>query len=148
MSRFSHTDPRYNAALDEMGRNLRALMDARDWSQADLMREASQHMPLDRATQKPRRMAADNISNFTNGKRCPTRVFVKALASALGVDEGQFMPALLRERTPADAPRPVLQEVPGKEGIYRVTIDRELPLAHALRIIAELEAHSDKQIVQ
>lgn len=139
MSRFSHADPRYSAALDEMGRKLRTLLDARDWSQADLMRASQVQMPVDPMTGKPGRMGADNISNMINGKRRPTRVFVKAVAAALGVDEQAFMPDFLNSlRNPsADAP-PLLQAVPGEDGLYHVVIDRKLPLAAALRVIAAL----------
>lgn len=139
MSRFSHSDPRYTAALDEMSRNLRGLMDARDWTQADLMRAAQLHMPRDPVTGKPGRVGADNISNMTNGKRRPSRVFVKAIAAAMGVDEAEFMPAYLRDirNQSADA-APLLQEVPGEDGLYHVVIDRKLPLARALKVIAAL----------
>jgi transcriptional regulator with XRE-family HTH domain len=140
MSKFSHSDPRYTAALAEMGRNLRALMDARDWNQADLMRAAQLHMPADPNAGKPARLGADNISNMVNGKRKPSRVFVKAAAAALGVEETAFMPAFLGEShsAPAAAPIPILSEVPGKLGLFRVVIDREFPLEHALKIIAAM----------
>lgn len=140
MSRFSHSDPRYTAALAEMGRNLRALIDARDWNQADLMRAAQLHMPIDPSTGMPGRMGADNISNMVNGKRKPIRPFVKAVAAALGVEETAFMPAFLGElhSPPTAAPIPILSEVAGKLGIFRVVIDREFPLEHALKIIAAM----------
>lgn len=139
MSRFSHADPRYVAALNEMGRNLRTLMDARDWSQADLMRAAHLQMPIDPATGKPGRLQADNISNAVNGKRRPTRVFVKAIAAALGVTEDAFMPPYLLDlRTPRADAQPLLTEVPGEDGVYHIVIDRKLPLEHALRVIKAL----------
>lgn len=139
MSRFSHADPRYVAALEEMGRNLRNLMDARDWSQADLMRAAAKQMPIDPSTGKPGRLQADNISNATNGKRRPTRTFVKAIAAALGVTEDAFMPPYLLDlRAPRADAAPLLTEVPGEEGVYHIVIDRKLPLEHALRVIKAL----------
>jgi transcriptional regulator with XRE-family HTH domain len=123
-----------------MSRSLRALIDRRDWNQADLMRAAQLHMPIDPDTGKPGRMGADNISNMVNGKRRPTRIFVKAVAAALGVEETAFMPASLREShsAAAAAPIPILSEVPGKLGIFRVVIDREFPLEHALKILAAM----------
>ncbi len=123
-----------------MGRNLQGLIDGRDWTQADLVRAAKVHMPIDPATGKPGRLSADNISNMVNGKRKPTRVFIKAIAAALGVEETVFMPAFLGESRSARAaaPPPILSEVPGKLGIFRVVIDREFPLEHALKIIAAM----------
>ena len=125
-----------------MGRSLRALIDARDWNQADLMRAAQLHMPADPDTGKPGRMGADNISNMVNGKRRPTRTFVRAVAAALGVEETAFIPAFLGElhSASAAAPIPILSEVPGKLGIFRVVIDREFPLEHALKILAAMGA--------
>jgi transcriptional regulator with XRE-family HTH domain len=144
MSRFSHSDPRYTAALVDMGRNLQALIGARDWTQADLVRAAQLQMPIDPSTGKRGRMGADNISNMVNGKRRPSRVFVKAVAAALDVEETAFMPAFLGEShsAPAAAPLPILSEVPGKHGIFRVVIDREFPLEHALKIIAAMGMHN------
>ena len=114
-------------------------MDARDWTQADLMRAAQLQMPIDPETGKPSRLEADNISNATNGKRRPTRVFVKAFAAALGVDESAFMPAYLSDlRAPNTDAAPLLTEVPGEEGFYHIVIDRKLPLEHALRVIKAL----------
>lgn len=143
MSRFSHADPQYKNALAEMGRSIQRLMDARDWTQADLMRAAGLQMPIDPGTGRPGRMGADNISNMVNGKRRPTRTFVKAVAAAFGVDEAEFMPAYLRDMRATSELRPLLTEVPGKDGLFRVYIDREVPLAVALRVIAALEGVSN-----
>lgn len=139
MSRFSHADPRYAAALAEMGRNLQKLLDDRDWTQADLVRAAALHMPIDPGTGRPARMAADNISNLVNGKRRPIRATIKAVSAALGVAEEVWLPSFLRDigATAAEV-RPILTEVPGKDGVYRVFIDRELTLPQALRVIAAL----------
>ena len=81
MTRFSHDDPQYRAALREMSRNLTRLLDDRNWNQADLVRYAKPHMP-DGA-----RFGPDNASNFVGGRRKPTRPFIKAINAALGVEE-------------------------------------------------------------
>jgi transcriptional regulator with XRE-family HTH domain len=136
MPRVLHSDPRRPPALAEMGRNLRALMDAKDMSQADLMRAAQLQMPIDPDTGKPARMKADNISHAVNGKSCPQRATVKALAAALGVEESAFMPALFRDPPPpAVEPAPLLTEVPGEPGMFRVQINHKLTHEHALRVI-------------
>lgn len=139
MAKFSHADPRYTAALADMGRNLRRLLDERDWSAADLVRATRLQMPIDPATGKPGRYDADNASNMLNGKRRPTRAFIKAVSAALGVDESEFMPAFLRDDRAGPDVKPVLTEVPGSPGLFHVYIDRQLPLKHALRIIAALD---------
>ena len=139
MPRFSHADSRYKTALAEMGRNLQRLLEERDWKQADLVRAAKLHMPLDREGQ-PERLSADNISNMVNGKRRPTRPFVKAVAAAFGVDEAAFMPSFLKDAKTSLAPTAaVLSEVPGRPGYFRVTIDREFPSRQALQIVALLD---------
>lgn len=141
MPRFSHADPRYKAALHEMGLRLTRMLDERDWTAADLVRAAKPHMPIDPSTGKPGRLSADNVSNIKNGKRRPTRAFVKAITGALGCSEEDLLPPFLMDDQPsalASAP-PLLAEVPGRKGFFRVYIDRELPLTHALKIIAALE---------
>ena len=145
MARFSHADPRYSAALQEMGRSLRKLLDERDWSQADLVRATRQHMPIDPQTGQPGRYDADNASNMMNGKRRPTRSFIKAVSAGLGVDESAWLPAFLREENAVAAEvKPLLTEVIGKPGIYRVLIDLELPLKQALKVLAALSGENNK----
>ena len=132
--KFSHADPQYIAALKDMGARLRKLMDDKNWSRADLTRAAAKHMP------EGGRFGADNTSNFVNGKRKPTRPFVKALPAALGVPEEEFIPPYLREEGREQITTiPLLSEVPGRKGFYRVFIDRELMLKDALRIVEALE---------
>jgi transcriptional regulator with XRE-family HTH domain len=140
MPRFSHDDPRYTAALHEMGQRLSKMLDARDWTAADLVRAARLHMPPDPATGRPGRLNADNVSNIKNGKRRPTRAFVKAITAALGCAEEDLLPPFLMDGRPAgSALPPLLAAVPGRPDVYRVFIDRELPLPQALKIIAALE---------
>ena len=144
MARFSHSDPRYNAALQEMGRNLRKLLDDRDWSQADLVRATRLHMPLDPATGKPARYDADNASNMINGRFRPTRTFIKAVSAALGVEDGSFLPDFLRvEHVLGHEVRPILTEAVGEPGMFHVYIDRKLPLKQALRLVAALDGEAD-----
>ena len=135
MTRFSHEDPRYRAALREMAKNLSRLLDERNWNQADLVRHAKIHMP------EGSRFGPDNASNFVGGRRKPTRPFIKAINAALGVDEADWMPPFLLETTGSStqSPTPLLTAVPGKPGRWRVLIDMELPLADALRIAASVE---------
>ena len=144
MARFSHADPRYQAALQEMGRNLRKLLDERDWTQADLVRATRLHMPIDPATGLPGRYDADNASNMMNGKRRPTRAFVKAVSAALGIEDGAFLPDFLRaDHLIGGELKPLLTEVPGKPGIFRVFIDQEFPIKQALRIVGALEGEAN-----
>jgi len=116
-----------------MGVKLRGLMDERDWSRADLTRAARKHMP------DSKRFGPDNTSNFVNGKRRPTRPFVKALCGAFGVEPEDFMPPYLLDDTAETAPTPpLLTQVAGKDGIYRVVIDMELSLKDATRLLRAL----------
>lgn len=134
MPRYSHDDPQYRNALREMGNNLRALLNDRNWNAADLVRAASRHMP------DGGRFAADNASNFVNGKRKPTRPFVLAMCKALGVEEEAILPAFfLDDPTDYVATAPLLTQVSGKKDIYRIFIDREMTLKNALLIVEALD---------
>lgn len=134
MPRFYHNDPLYNAALREMGSRLRRLMDERSWSRADLTRAAQKFMP------EGGRFGPDNTSNFVNGKRRPTRPFIVAMSKALGVEESDFMPPYLVEGAPGEAPAgPLLTQILGQKDLFRVVIDRQLPLKKAMKIIQALE---------
>ena len=138
MPRFSHDDPAYRAALKEMARNINRLMDDRGWNQADLVRHAKIHMPPEA------RFGADNASNFAGGKRKPTKPFIAAMCKAFGVEETDFMPPYLAGRVGTSPPvSPLLTAVAGKPGMYRVYIDRELPLKEALRVVEGLEGGKD-----
>jgi transcriptional regulator with XRE-family HTH domain len=138
MPRFSHDDPNYRAALREMARNLKRLMDERTWTRADLTRAAATFMP------ENKRFGPDNTSNFVNGKRNPTRSFRVAMSKAFGVPEEEFMPAFLRADPDSVIPTtPILSQVPGKRDTYRVFIDRELSLKDARKILEAIDAIDD-----
>ncbi|HEY1452405.1 MAG TPA: helix-turn-helix transcriptional regulator [Roseiarcus sp.] len=89
------------------------------------------------------RFGPDNTSNFVNGKRRPTRPFLIAMTKAFGVTEEDILPPYLIDR-PGDAapPTPLLAVIPGTD-LYRVFIDRELPLKQALRLVHALEEISN-----
>jgi hypothetical protein len=117
-----------------MANNLRSLLNDRNWNAADLVRAAARHMP------EVGRFAADNASNFINGKRKPTRPFVIAMGKALGIEPEAFMPAyFLAEPVAGEATAPLLTQVPGKRDVYRVFIDREMTLKNALLIVEALD---------
>ena len=134
--RLTHDDPRYRAALNEMGRRLTVLLNERNWNQADFVRAAAKHMPNDN------RFGPDNASNFVNGRRKPTRPFLIAMCKALNVEEKDILPDLLLkgpgEHVPATPA--LLSDVLGKPGIVRLYVDRELPLKEALTILRALDA--------
>lgn len=133
MPRYSHDDPQYRAALREMSIRLTNMLNERNWNRADLTRAAAKFM-LDGG-----RFGADNTSNFVNGKRKPTRPFLIAMCKALGVKEEDILPEYLMERPGQDAPQPsLLTQVPGRPNLYRIYIDREMPLPDALLIVEAL----------
>ncbi|MGA8585963.1 MAG: hypothetical protein WB715_19400 [Roseiarcus sp.] len=118
-----------------MSQRLHKLLDERQWSRADLTRAAAKFMPEDG------RFGPDNTSNFVNGKRCPTKPFLIAMCKAFGVDEDAILPPYLRERPGENAAQiPLLAEVPGKLGLFRLYLDRELALKDALKIIQAIDA--------
>ena len=86
------------------------------------------------------RFGADNASNFTNGRRKPTKPFVKAMCAALGVEEDAIMPPFLLDRvgSPPEV-SPLVSQVPGKPDRYRFFLDREMTLKQALKMAEALE---------
>lgn len=137
MPRPSHNDPAYRAALREMSRRIHKLLDGKQWNQAALTREASKYMP-DGA-----RFGPDNTSNFVNGKRRPTRVFLLAMCKAFGVEEEAILPDYFRVRPDGETPAlPLFQLAPlvGKPGVYRVIVDLEMPRKDAVRFLEAYDA--------
>jgi len=96
--RYSHDDPAYKEALQQMAHLVRKKLDEKNWTQAELVRRAGPFMPKHPETGKPRRLSDDNISNMVNGKRRPTRNFVIAVSKAFECADEDFMPKYLLER--------------------------------------------------
>ncbi len=118
-----------------MSQKLTKLLNDRNWSRADLTRAASKHMP------EGGRFGPDNTSNFVNGKRRPTRPFLIAMCKAFNVIEDDILPPYLLERPGAvdDPPLPPsITRVVGKENLFRVFIDLELPFEQAMKIYGAL----------
>jgi len=86
-----------NAIRAEFARRLQEAMIHKGWSQSDLARFASRHLPKPVPGQKRGNsgIRRDLISKYIGGVMLPNPVNLEALAKALDVEPGDLMPAVV-----------------------------------------------------
>lgn len=86
-----------NAIRGEFARRLQDAMIHKGWSQSDLARFASRHLPKPAPGQKRGNsgIRRDLISKYIGGVMLPNPVNLDALAKALGVEPGDLMPTVV-----------------------------------------------------
>ena len=85
-----------NAIKGEFARRLQDAMTDKAWSQSDLARFASGHLPKPARGQKRRYNGIGRhlISKYIGGVMLPNPVYLNALAKALDVEPGDLLPAI------------------------------------------------------
>jgi transcriptional regulator with XRE-family HTH domain len=80
------TDAPAGYARAEFAKRIQQLMARKGWSQADLARESSKHLP------RGVEMGRDSVSYYVRGKAFPSAPRINALARALGVKPEDLVP--------------------------------------------------------
>lgn len=126
-ARFTAADKVY------FGKLLTKLMEERGMTGAELARKASLHMPGNKT------IGRDSISWYTNGKRAPGPIVVKALARALDVAPEFLLPRAHNQAPGEPAPEPLADpntfrtsQLP--DGRVHIQIDKMVPLDVAWKI--------------
>lgn len=106
---------------------LQAAMDAKGWNQSELAIQASKFLP------KGKRIGRDNVSNYINRKHRPGRIFLMALANALGVEPGDLCPNVDGPKSSDPAPELDFRDL--GDGHVFLRINKRLPFKAVLRIL-------------
>lgn len=91
----SNSELDLNAIKGEFARRLQKAMIHKGWSQSDLARFASRHLPKPLKGQRLNKsgIRRDLISKYVAGVMLPNPVYLGALAKALDLEPGDLMPA-------------------------------------------------------
>lgn len=113
---------------DKFSKRLIDEMADRGWSQSDLAREASRHLPSGE-------IARDNISNYVRGRALPNPPFLRALAKALNTTDEDLLPERGVPPSRDGGPLPSLDVRDAGDNMAYVRINRRLPWPVALEIM-------------
>lgn len=120
--------PPIDMAKAEFGRRLQHFLTEKGWSQSDLARAATKHMPA----KKPFRR--DNVSNYIRGLQVPTPVRMNAMCMALGVSQFDLVPTGAVRSVDSNAPPLEMRPVDGGNVFLR--INQIMSQDMALKILA------------
>ena len=110
---------------------LKAEIEKRNWSAADLAREASKHVPdTHRKKGKPYVIGRHLISSYCRGENEPSPINLKYVSKALEIEPGELLPPLTKPATLQTA-----QAISSLEGRTRLLIDVELETDLAMKIL-------------
>lgn len=143
-SRFSHdpSDGRGAPATpdslskQEFGRRLQAALNARNWSQSDLSREA------ERITGK--RMGRDAVSTYVNGRNFPTPASLNQLCKTLNMTREELLPTALIFATQDEHPAFEMRAAAGQPGRAWVRVNRLMTFETATQIAALINSEQDE----
>jgi len=118
------------AVRAEFGRRIQVRLTERGWSQSDLAREASKHMP------GKKNLSRDNVSNYVRGVQIPGPLRMRAICAALGVDQTMLLPPQAIQSV--DDKAPPLQATTLSDGRMFLQINQVTTLDVAMKIMALL----------
>lgn len=117
--------------LQAFSLRLKAQIEVRNWSAADLAREASKHVPeTHRKNGKPYVIGRHLISPYCRGENEPSAVNLKYISKALGIEPGELLPPVRKPLGLQTA-----QAISSLEGKTRLLIDVELETDVAMKIL-------------
>lgn len=111
-----------NARMREMGKRIQALALDRGWTQAELARQASRHVP-------GKKIARDMINGYWRGLVWPGPVYRRAIAKAFGVEEKDIFAA-----PPIDK-APMLNMQQTEDGLVWLQVNMAMDMATALEVM-------------
>lgn len=128
------------AVYVEFGRRLQSRMIALGWSQTDLARFASAHLPQPAKGQvQGHSIGRDQISSYIRGKYLPRPHVLEAIAKALGCEASDLLPAASVPSVGDESPAFSLTDVDGTGKRVALRINRVVTRKTAAAIIHLLE---------
>ncbi|QDM25634.1 helix-turn-helix transcriptional regulator [Tardiphaga sp. vice304] len=110
---------------------LKSLIEEKNWSAADLAREASKHVPeTHRKRGKQYVIGRHLISSYCRGENEPAPINLKYICQALNVEPNELLPLFKKRRALQTA-----QAISSLEGKTRLLIDMELDTDLAMKIL-------------
>jgi transcriptional regulator with XRE-family HTH domain len=116
------------AAREVFASRLQHTMLKKGWTQSDLSREASKHMPN-------KKFGRDLISNYIRARMLPDARHAQALSKALGTSVEDLIPA----RGPRDSVAPRMSTRDAGDGNAWLQINQAVPWAVALKVMQILQ---------
>lgn len=103
------------------------------FTQADLAREATKHMP------KGKKVGRDNVSLYMRGIQMPGDAKLYAMAKALSIQPSELVPeSAATEDSPPVAMKPL------EKGLVWLQINQAVPMEMAMDIVAMLRTRREK----
>lgn len=116
----------------EFGRRLQSLLDARGWSQADLVRAVKASTGTD--------MGRDAVSTYINGRSFPTPKSLNLLCKAMELTREELFPNAVLNATNDEHPALELRMAAGHPGKAWVRVNRLLRFDTAAQIVQLINA--------
>jgi transcriptional regulator with XRE-family HTH domain len=125
----------------EFARRLNELMVQRKMSQSDLAKAAFGYIEDKHGVIQV--AGRDRISSYTRGLQFPDNINLSRLAQALGVDEATLAPEMNKQAIVNSEPEFDIHQIPNSTRVL-FTMQKEMELVLAAKILALLVAHSDQ----
>ncbi|MEM8773848.1 MAG: helix-turn-helix transcriptional regulator [Pseudomonadota bacterium] len=131
-------NPTPESARYHLSKRLKQELELRNWTQAELARRASQHLPGGD-------ISRDNISNYIREKVLPGPAFLVAIAKALGTTKEDLVPDYdsARSKVFAHAPPTDVKDAGNNNAFLR--INRQLPWPVVVDILALINKSDEKE---
>ena len=113
----------------EFAQRLARLLDQKGWSQSDLARAASQHLP------KGEEFRRDNVHVYLNQSALPRPKQLNAIAKALDVSPNDLLPGVQHAESLPYSMQPALDD----PGTAWLKVDKKVPMRTALAVLALLD---------
>lgn len=126
---------------EKFAERIRYELETRNWSQSDLARESSKHLPNGD-------ISRDNISNYCRARALPGPGFLRAISKALGTTSDDLLP----ERgmpTPRDAGTlPSTDVRDAGEGMAFLRVNKRVPWPVAVQVLEVLNAQRKRELAE
>ncbi len=131
--------PGQDERLKAFGDKVERLMTAKNWTQSDLAREASRHVPKSHKDKNGKQYAVGRhlIHAYIKGDNEPTPANLGYIAKALGTTAEDLLAATMGQHDPS---KPFASATTTLSGRTRLVIDAELDAETALKILAMIRA--------
>ncbi len=135
------TDTPADLVRVRLGQRLLHEMALRNWTQSDLAREATKHLP--KGT-----LSRDNVHNYVHGKALPGPGFLLALAKALGTTADDLLPERGVNAPHGSSALPSTDVRDAGEGMAFLRVNRRVSWASALRVLEILNTETKARLAE
>lgn len=124
----------------EFAKRLQAAMDEKGWTQAELARRSSEHLPKSAGKKK---ITRDLISNYVRGLHAPRSHYLAAMCKALGKKQGELLPPGATPSAAKDS-SPAIQSEQVDDGKMWLRVNAVLSWEAALEVMSIVKKDTEK----